>query len=154
MGSNYRIIYRLLLPSASSQPSLLKPMPSPRLRLMPTTVIITATAWPTMDTDTPTMDTTATPMLTTATTTARGLLTLSPRLMPTTVPMDTVWPITDTGTVWPTMDTTAPMLTPMLTATTTARDLLTPSPRLMLSTATTTDTLPTDTPTVDTTATT
>merc|ERR550532_3077161 len=115
-----------MLPSASSQPSLLKPMPSPKLRLMPTT----------------------------ATTTARGLLTLSPRLMPTTVVMDTVWPITDTGTVWPTMDTTAPMPTPMvLTATTTARDLLTPSPRLMLTTATTTDTLLTDTPTVDTTAT-
>merc|ERR1719445_1243227 len=38
-------------------------------------------------------------MLTTATTTARGLLTPSPRLMPTTVTMDTVWPITDTDTV-------------------------------------------------------
>merc|ERR1719373_236257 len=110
-------------------------MPSPRLRLMPTTAITTAMDWPTMDM--------ATPMPTMATTTERGLLMLSPRLMPTTA--------TTTATDWlttamdmPTMDTT------------TERGPLMLSPRLMLSTATTaTLTPPTDTamPTMDTTAT-
>merc|ERR1712111_54255 len=85
-----------------------------------------------------------------ATTTERGLLMLSPLLMPTTA--------TTTATDWlttamdmPTMDTTA---TPTLTTdTTTERGPLMLSPRLMPTTATLTP--PTDTamPTVDTTAT-
>merc|ERR1711930_40134 len=100
-------------------------MPSPRLRLMPTTAIMDTvlptmdmdTAWPTTDTDMPTTDTTDTPMLTTVTTTARGPLMLSPLLMLTTVIiMDMLH--TDMLTV----DTTA---TPMLTMATTATDTIT-----------------------------
>merc|ERR1712113_279355 len=75
----------LLLPlSAFSQLSLLTLKPSPRLRLMPTTAITTGTVWLTTGTGMLIMDTTDTPMLTMATTTARGLLMLSPRLMPST----------------------------------------------------------------------
>merc|ERR1719445_2160594 len=84
-----------------------------------------------MDMDMPTMDTTATPMPTMATTTERGLLMLSPRLMPTTA--------TTTATDWlttamdmPTMDTTAttatltpPTDTAMPTMDTTATPTLT-----------------------------
>merc|ERR1712158_208013 len=99
-------------------------MPSPRLRLMPTTAIMDTvlptmdmdTVWPTTDTDMPTMDTTDTPMLTTVTT-ARGPLMLSPLLMLTTVIiMDMLH--TDMLTV----DTTA---TPMLTVATTDTDTIT-----------------------------
>merc|ERR1712066_761182 len=91
----------LLLLSASSQLLLLKPMPSPRLRLMPTTAIMD-TVLPTMDMDTawPTTVTMAMPtLMPTDTTTARGplMLRLSPLLMLTTVIiMDTDWPTTDT----------------------------------------------------------
>merc|ERR1719410_1885090 len=136
-------ISRLLPLSAFSQLSLLTLKPSPRLRLMPTTAITTGTGMLIMDI-------TDTPMLTMATTTARGLLMLSPRLMPTTDTTDTDWLTTDTDMAWLTMDTMV-MPTLMLMVTTTARGLLMLSPRLMPSTDITTATLPTAMLTVDTT---
>merc|ERR1719410_1555808 len=134
-------ISRLLPLSAFSQLSLLTLKPSPRLRLMPTTAITTGTVWLTTDT----------PMLTMATTTARGLLMLSPRLMPSTDTTDTDWLTTDTDMAWLTMDTMV-MPSLMLMVTTTARGLLMLSPRLMPTTDITTATLPTAMLTVDTTA--
>merc|ERR1712001_810756 len=106
-------------------------MPSPRLRLMPTTAIMDTvlptmdmdTAWPTTATATATLDMAMPTLMPTDTTMARGLLMLrlSPLLMLTTVMlMDTVWPTTDTD--MPTM------------VTTTARGPLMPSPLLMLTT--------------------
>merc|ERR1711899_376595 len=112
-------ISRLLPLSAFSQLSLLTLKPSPRLRLMPTTAITTGTVWLTTGTGMLIMDTTDTPMLTMATTTARGLLMLSPRLMPSTDTTDTDWLTTDTDMAWLTMDTMV-MPTLMLTDTTTA----------------------------------
>merc|ERR1711944_275965 len=82
-------------------------------------------AWPTMVT------TVMLTLMLTDTTTARGLLMLSPRLMPTMAIMDTAWPITGTVMAWPTTVTMVLMLTLMLTDTTTARGLLMLSPRLM-----------------------
>merc|ERR1712113_1185407 len=135
----------LLLPlSAFSQLSLLTLKPSPRLRLMPTTAITTGTVWLTTGTGMLIMDTTDTPMLTMATTTARGLLMLSPRLMPSTDTTDTDWLTTDTDMAWLTMDTMV-MPTLMLMVTTTARGLLMLSPRLMPTTDITTAMLPVDT---------
>merc|ERR1719492_552948 len=78
------------------------------------------------------------------TTTARGLLMLSPRLMPTT---DTTMDMD-----LPTMVTMV-TLTLTTTVTTTARGLLMLSPRLMPTTDTTMDMLLTDMPTVVTMAT-
>merc|ERR1712241_1238724 len=99
---------------------LLKLTPSQRLRLMPTTVSIMDMDWPTtdMDTDwltTDTMDTpTPTPMVTTM---ARGLLMLSPLLMPTT-------DIT-TATLHTDMPTVVTMATPTPTMVTTDTDTIT-----------------------------
>merc|ERR1712203_239531 len=140
--------------SAFSQPSLLTPKPSPRLRLMPTMAV--------MDTDSPTgtvMVCTATmvdmaTLTLTDTTMARGPLMQSPRPMHSMVIMVMAW---DT-TVWATtvLATTGWVMLVMLTLTlmdtTMARGLLMPSPLLMPTMATTTDMLHTVI-TVDTTAT-
>merc|ERR1739842_260020 len=113
--------------SPFSQLSLLTLKPSPRLRLMPTTVITTVMA----------SLTTGTLMLIMGTTMARGPLMLSPKLMPTTVTMEMALPTTGTVMVWLTTVTTV-MLTLMLTDTTTARGPLMLSPLLMLTTVITT----------------
>merc|ERR1712203_1262507 len=121
--------------SAFSQLSLLTLKPSPRLRLMPTMVIMDM-AWPTMGTVMVWLITVTTVLMPTLmltdTTTARGPLMLSPRLrlMLTMVVMDMAWPTT--GTV---------MVTLMLTDTTTARGLLMLSPLLTRTTDITTDML-------------
>merc|ERR1711997_960284 len=117
--------------SAFSQLSLLTLKPSPRLRLMPTMVIIMDMAWPTMGMVMLIMVTMATLTLIMATTMARGPLMLSPLLspllMPTMVIMDMAWPTTGTVMVWLITVTTV-MPTLMLTDTTTARGLLMLSP--------------------------
>merc|ERR1712203_27901 len=122
--------------SAFSQLSLLTLKPSPRLRLMPTMVIMDM-AWPTMGTVMVWLITVTTVLMPTLmltdTTTARGPLMLSPRLrlMLTMVVMDMAW-LTTVTTV---------MLTLMLTDTTTARGLLMLSPLLTRTTDITTDML-------------
>merc|ERR1712203_167046 len=123
--------------SAFSQLSLLTLKPSPRLRLMPTMVIIMDMAWPTTGTVMPIMVTMATLTLIMATTMARGPLMLSPLLspllMPTMVLTVTALPTTGTVMVWLITVTTVLMLTLMLmTDTTTARGPLMLSPRLRL----------------------
>merc|ERR1719189_2357985 len=109
---------------------LLMPSPLPMLRPIPgwlMAMAITLTAMVMLDTE----DTMATPTLTTA----RGLLMLSPPLMPSPLPMLRPIPgwlmataITLTAMVM--LDTEDTMATPMLT---TARGLLMLSPLLMLS---------------------
>merc|ERR1711997_944220 len=117
--------------SACSQPSLLRLMPSPRLRLIPSMATMA------MATTLDTVDTTVIPMVSTVDTTmARGPLMLRPpplpRLLPllrlmlmlsmattdTPMPMDMVLATTD----MPTTDTTD-MPIPMPTLDTTARGL-------------------------------
>merc|ERR1712117_770724 len=86
--------------------SLLKLMPSQRLRLMPTMVTmdtVTILAMPTMDMDMPTMDTMDIHMPTTDTTMARDLLML--RLMPM-LTTDTTHMLMDTMDTHMLMDTT------------------------------------------------
>merc|ERR1712203_156778 len=125
--------------SAFSQLSLLTLKPSPRLRLMPTMVIMDM-AWPTMGTVMVWLITVTTVLMPTLmltdTTTARGPLMLSPML--TMVVMDMAWPTTGTVMVWLITVTTV-MLTLMLTDTTTARGLLMLSPLLTRTTDITTD---------------
>merc|ERR1712241_30191 len=102
-------------------------MPSPRLRLMPTTledmVLATAMVVSMVDMDTGPMVPTPMPM---EPTTERGLLMLSLRLMPTT--LDMVDSMVDTD-----MPVLAMVDTPMvpILMPTTERGLLMPSPRLM-----------------------
>merc|ERR1712127_692244 len=149
MGSPLLSLVWWLLPS-------LTPRPSRRLRPMPT-MATTDTVWATPDTATDTVW--ATPdtdtVWDTVATTARGLLTPSPPLLPsprlmpmlTTATTDTVWATpdtaTDTDTAWATLDTaaTATATDTAADTATTARGLLMPSqllsPRLMLTTATT-----------------
>merc|ERR1712203_1178277 len=123
--------------SAFSQPSLLTLKPSPRLRLMPTMVVMDM-AWPTTGTVMVWLIMVTTVlmlprMVLTDTTTARGPLMLSPRLrlMLTMAVMDMAWPTTRTVMVWLIMVlTTVLMLTLMLTDTTTARGPLMLSPLL------------------------
>merc|ERR1712001_146035 len=131
--------------SAFSQLSLLTLKPSPRLRLMPTMVIMDM-AWPTTGTVMVWLITVTTVLMPTLmltdTTTARGPLMLSPRLrlMLTMVVMDMAWPTT-TVMVWLITVTVTVMLTLMLTDTTTARGLLMLSPLLTRTTDITTDML-------------
>merc|ERR1712051_912067 len=178
-----------LPPSACSQPSLLRLMPSPRLRLMPTMApmamalaMLTAMVLPTVDTTAmvpipmPTMDTTTArgPLMPRLRPPLRPLLLLRLTLMLTMVSMAMEPTVLAMPTVMDTpeptdmdMATTPMPLMPILmptTDSTTARGPLMPRPppllrpMLMLTTDTTPTpmpmvTVPTDMPTVVTTAT-
>merc|ERR1712127_1082953 len=128
MGSPLLSLVWWLLPS-------LTPRPSRRLRPMPT-MATTDTVWATPDTATDTVwatpDTDTDTVWDTVATTARGLLTLSPPLLPsprlmlmlTMATTDAVWdtPDTDTATDTPATDTDMDAATDTATATaTTAR---------------------------------
>merc|ERR1712051_563326 len=166
-----------LPPSACSQPSLPRLMPSPRLRLMPTMAPMAMALAMLTAMVLPTVDTTAMapiPMPTVDTTTARGPLMLRLRPMLTMVSMAMEPTVLAMPTVMDTPEPTdmdmATMPMPLMripmptTDSTTARGPLMPRPppllrlMLMLTTDTTLtpmpmDTVPTDMPTVVTTAT-